>query len=118
LTLIIRFKHSLGKSENRDFTVFFKSKYREEFLFRGVLTIKKTKSLVAIDEFCTINECIVIYINSKSSPQVLHIILLENLWIFDFMAPKHHEMWMNSRYDLWYLFRHIWATFSFIAVDE
>ena len=42
-------------------------------------------------------------------------ILIGNLWVWDFMAPKHHKMWMNSRYDLWYLFRHIWATFSFIC---
>ena len=67
-----------------------------------------------IDEFCTINECIIIYRDLDSFPQVLHIILLGNLWVLDFMDPKHHEMWMNSRYDLWYLFRHIWATFSFI----
>ena len=49
----------------------------------------------------------VIYRDLNSFPQVLHIILLGNLWVWDFMAPKHHEMWMNSRYDLWYLFRHI-----------
>eukprot|EP00493_Phyllostaurus_siculus_P022000 UN22330 len=53
------------------------------------------------------NKCIIIYRDLDSFPQILNIILPENVWVLDFMAPKHHDMWMNSRYDLWYLFRHI-----------
>eukprot|EP00493_Phyllostaurus_siculus_P004638 UN04659 len=77
------------------------SSYFEKFLQY------KKESLFIIDEFCTINECIIIYRDLDSFPQVLHIILFGHLWVLDFMAPKHHEMWINSRYDLWYLFRHI-----------
>ena len=108
------FKHSLRKSENRDFTVSFNenmkiSSYLEKFLWY------KTKILFIIDDFCTINECIIIYRDLDSFPQALHIILLGNLRVLEFMAPKQHDMWMNSRYNLWYFLRRIWATFSFIC---
>ena len=103
--------------EKRKIVIFniFYSKYEDEFFNLKKLWWRKTKSLFVIDEFCTINECIVIDRDLNSFPQVLRIFLLENLCILDFMAPKHYDMWMNSRYDLWYLFRHIWATFSFIC---
>ena len=49
--------------------------------------------------FAPYTNAFIIYRDLDLFPQVLHIILLANLWVLDFMAPKHHEMWMNLRYE-------------------